>query len=138
MLVGASRGGTQIDLDGKREAWAVLDTLLGIAEPGAILVEEAAADLPRPPLRPRARRAARARRGPCTGWSRPSGWAPGLGRRTPTFVGRARELGLLWSRLEDALRGHGQVVGLLGEAGIGKSRLLHEFRERSSASPSVA
>ena len=59
----------------------------------------------------------------------------GLGRRAPAFVGRARELGLLWSRLEDALRGHGQVVGLLGEAGIGKSRLLHEFRERLLGEP---
>ncbi|MGH7357729.1 MAG: ATP-binding protein, partial [Candidatus Rokuibacteriota bacterium] len=59
----------------------------------------------------------------------------GRGRRAPAFVGRARELGLLWSRLEDALRGHGQVLGLLGEAGIGKSRLLHEFRERLLGEP---
>src|SRR5262245_36782672 len=43
VLVGASRGGAQIDLEGKREAWTVLDTLLGMAEGGAILVEEAAA-----------------------------------------------------------------------------------------------
>ena len=59
----------------------------------------------------------------------------GRGRRPRRSSAAARELGLLWSRLEDALRGHGQVVGLLGEAGIGKSRLLHEFRERLLGEP---
>ncbi|MGH7433907.1 MAG: ATP-binding protein, partial [Candidatus Methylomirabilales bacterium] len=45
------------------------------------------------------------------------------------FVGRRHELELLQSRLAAALRGHGQVVGIGGEAGIGKSRLLFEFRQ---------
>jgi tetratricopeptide (TPR) repeat protein len=134
VLVGSSRGGIQVDLDGKREAWTALDAVLGLAEPGAILVEEAAAafiarhfDL--------APAGSAATTGPvqrlvATDWP-----GAGRGRRAPTFVGRARELGLLWSRLEDALRGHGQVVGLLGEAGIGKSRLLHEFREQLLGEP---
>jgi DNA-binding NtrC family response regulator/tetratricopeptide (TPR) repeat protein len=134
VLVGSSRGGAQIDLDGKREAWTVLDTLLGLAEPGAILVEEAAAAfLARHfDLAPVGGAGAI---GPVHRLVAPERPGSGRGRRPPTFVGRARELGLLWSRLEDALRGHGQVVGLLGEAGIGKSRLLHEFRERLLGDP---
>ena len=134
VLVGSSRGGAQIDLDGKREAWTVLDALLGLAEPGAILVEEAAAAfLARHfELAPVGGAGAAGPVHRLVAAERPGS---GRGRRPPMFVGRARELGLLWSRLEDALRGHGQVVGLLGEAGIGKSRLLDEFRERLLAEP---
>ena len=46
--------------------------------------------------------------------------------RSP-FVGRAHELAILHERLAQAERGQGQVVGITGEAGIGKSRLLAEF-----------
>jgi transcriptional regulator with AAA-type ATPase domain/tetratricopeptide (TPR) repeat protein len=52
----------------------------------------------------------------------------GFGRRRSRFVGRRGELELLGSRLESALGGHGQVVGIGGDAGMGKSRLLFEFR----------
>lgn len=44
------------------------------------------------------------------------------------FVGRERELGILSECFEKAKAGHGQVVFLTGEPGIGKSRLLYEFR----------
>lgn len=46
------------------------------------------------------------------------------------FVGRERELALLQAGLEQALQGHGQVISLIGEAGIGKSRLLDEWCQR--------
>jgi DNA-binding SARP family transcriptional activator len=42
---------------------------------------------------------------------------------TPLF-GRQAELGRLRESLDEALRGHGRVVTVLGEAGIGKTRLL--------------
>jgi tetratricopeptide (TPR) repeat protein len=45
------------------------------------------------------------------------------------FVGRRQELDLLKSRLASARAGRGQIVGIVGEAGIGKSRLLYEFRQ---------
>jgi class 3 adenylate cyclase/tetratricopeptide (TPR) repeat protein len=45
------------------------------------------------------------------------------------FVGRERELGVLSDLLEQAERGRGQVVGIVGEPGVGKSRLLYEFRQ---------
>jgi class 3 adenylate cyclase/tetratricopeptide (TPR) repeat protein len=44
------------------------------------------------------------------------------------LVGRARELDMLRDRFREARSGRGQVVFVAGEAGIGKSRLLLEFR----------
>src|SRR5438128_2277903 len=44
------------------------------------------------------------------------------------FVGRAQELRVLSGYCEQAQHGRGQVVFVSGEAGIGKSRLLLEFR----------
>ncbi len=44
------------------------------------------------------------------------------------LVGRERELGLLHDRLARARDGHGQVVAIIGEPGIGKSRIIYEFR----------
>jgi len=43
------------------------------------------------------------------------------------FVGRARELSELWAIAGLARAGAGQLVTIMGEPGIGKSRLLHEF-----------
>jgi class 3 adenylate cyclase len=42
------------------------------------------------------------------------------------FVGRQTELVALQQALERAVAGHGQVVALVGEAGVGKSRLVYE------------
>ncbi|VVN30851.1 hypothetical protein PS862_01586 [Pseudomonas fluorescens] len=47
------------------------------------------------------------------------------------FVGRQVELDHLHQALDQAKAGHGQVVAVAGEAGVGKSRLFHEFKERS-------
>jgi class 3 adenylate cyclase/tetratricopeptide (TPR) repeat protein len=46
------------------------------------------------------------------------------------FVGRERELQILCECFEKTQGGHGQVVFVVGEAGIGKSRLLLEFHRR--------
>ncbi|MGH3116494.1 MAG: AAA family ATPase [Gaiellales bacterium] len=43
------------------------------------------------------------------------------------FVGRASELQQLTQALERTAAGHGQTVAVVGEAGLGKSRLLWEF-----------
>ena len=51
------------------------------------------------------------------------------------FVGRQGELGLLLSRSERAIDGEGQVVTIIGEAGIGKSRLVRHFHDAIAGTP---
>jgi class 3 adenylate cyclase len=46
------------------------------------------------------------------------------------LTGRDQEIALLMDRWEQAREGMGQVVLLLGEPGVGKSRLVHTMKER--------
>jgi class 3 adenylate cyclase len=50
-----------------------------------------------------------------------------LKRPSSPLVGRAAELGQACAAVARALAGRGSIVGLVGEAGIGKSRLLAEI-----------
>jgi class 3 adenylate cyclase len=45
------------------------------------------------------------------------------------FIGRERELELLLDGLERSKAGRGQAFSIVSEAGVGKSRLLYEFRK---------
>ena len=66
--------------------------------------------------------------------------ASGGGRRgaarvlTP-LVGREDELALLTRRWSRAIEGEGQFVQIVGEPGIGKSRLIEEFRGKLAETP---
>jgi len=107
------------------------------ATPGTILVAEATHQLVEPYVRsesmgslclkgitapvPAYRLAARRRR---------SRFEASTERGLTALAGRTRELALLEERFARAARGNGQVVGIVGEPGAGKSRLLHEFRTR--------
>jgi class 3 adenylate cyclase/tetratricopeptide (TPR) repeat protein len=55
--------------------------------------------------------------------------ARGLSR----FVGREDETAVLEAALRRAVEGRGGVVGIVAEAGVGKSRLCYEFIERTRA-----
>lgn len=55
--------------------------------------------------------------------------ARGLSR----FVGRRAEMDVLEACLERALAGQPQIVGIVGEPGVGKSRLCHELAARCRA-----
>lgn len=46
------------------------------------------------------------------------------------YIGREKELAALHTRLLLTIRGKGQLVTIRGAAGIGKSRLLHEFQHQ--------
>jgi class 3 adenylate cyclase len=66
--------------------------------------------------------------------------ASGGGRRagqrhlTPP-VGRDEEIGMLMRRWERARQGDGQLVTIVGEPGLGKSRLIEEFHARLRETP---
>jgi len=128
-------GRAQIDGDAKRRATMVLEELRARAEPDAIVVSETARSF-------LGRRFDFAE--PADGDTRPTGgcrllgYQPhrfGVGGHPGPFVGRDQELGILRSRWQDAVQGRGQLVALVGEPGIGKSRLLFEFRRARGDEP---
>ena len=51
------------------------------------------------------------------------------GRRLSPLTGRTDQFSALSLELENTMKGDGRVVGVIGEAGIGKSRLCFEFAE---------
>ena len=112
--------------------------LQGIAEPGEILVSESTSRLAQGYVRQEALQPVQVK-----GKTEPVPLYKVIGalpRRSPVirrgertlsqFVGRERELALLDERFEQVKSGHGQIVGIVAEAGQGKSRLLYEFRQR--------
>ena len=112
-----------IDQDASRRAAAALDELEPIAS-GEIGVTEPAVEfllrhfeVAQPP-------GARPGRHRLVGrWGAP-------GRAHPVaFIGRHPEIEALRGLLDQAMLGHGQIVNLVGEPGIGKSRLIQEFQQ---------
>ncbi len=57
-------------------------------------------------------------------WREQTSWD---GRPKAPLIGRESELALLRTYLDRATAGQGKVVGIMGEAGMGKSRLLQAF-----------
>ena len=57
------------------------------------------------------------------------------GANPRALVGRVHELGILTERWAIARQGRGQAVQIVGEAGIGKSRLVEAFLEQLDIEP---
>jgi class 3 adenylate cyclase/tetratricopeptide (TPR) repeat protein len=108
------------------------------AEPGTILVSEAtrllAQDYAR--VEPVGPLILKGKPEPITAYRllgvshRRSGLRESTSPRAAVFVNRESELAILNNFLRQVESGHGQAVGLVGEPGIGKSRLLAEFRRQ--------
>ncbi len=117
----------RVDHAAKREAWRQLEAFMPDAEAGTVLASEAT----RPFLERRfVLSTGTAGSGHAGMAYRLVGLEPtglGLGARLTPFVGRGRELEQFAQALEQAETGHGQVVAVVGEPGVGKSRLLWEF-----------
>jgi len=107
-----------------------------LAQAGAILLGEATADLVKRDLiaEPLGRHLLKGRTDPVSvygvvGLRRRRSVLELLGDRSLSlFVGRQRELDTMLELFAEVARGRGQVVGIVGDAGIGKSRLLFELR----------
>ena len=127
VLLGRFDGAARIDYAAKRDAWAALEAFMGSAEPGTVLVSEAT----RPFLERHFALASFTAGDATVGTVHRLSGLPrsglGAGERLTPFVARGRELEHLAEALEHAVDGHGQVVGVIGEPGIGKSRLFWEF-----------
>ena len=67
---------------------------------------------------------------------RPSGGGRRVGARTQTrLVGREDDLDVLVKRWQRTQAGDGQFIQIVGEPGLGKSRLIDEFRGRLAETP---
>ena len=127
VLIGRGGPRTEIDAGAKRAQWPVLDQLLEGAAPGETVASgEAGTFLERrfELVQVDGQVNGRAPVYRLTGQEQ-RGLGP-WGAMT-RFVGRREELEVLRSRLATARGGRGQVMAIVGEAGVGKSRLVYEF-----------
>ncbi|HEU4369878.1 MAG TPA: sigma 54-interacting transcriptional regulator [Methylomirabilota bacterium] len=130
VLVGAAGGTADLDMDERHDLWPVLDELVERAPLQSIVVTEAAAAFLRRRFELAAGLGPVAGREPTQTLVGRRRTGVGMGGRVNEFVGRHHELQLLESRLAAVRRGQGQLIGIAGDAGIGKSRLLDETRRR--------
>ena len=126
LMLALYRSGRQAHaLEVYRETRRVLIEQLGI-EPGRELQDLEAAILRHDPVldAPAGASAASAQ----SAATKPAAQVPAI-----AFVGRERELGELIAGLEDACAGRGRLFLLVGEPGIGKSRLAEELISQAEA-----
>ena len=125
-LVGRLGDTVEIDSTARREAQTVLDALTSAAGAGSIVVSPAAASFLAGGFNLQRPQSSAANEPALLLGLRESD-------RAAAFVGRRRELGFLEERFALAEDGQGQLLILVGEAGIGKSRLVREFRRSLGA-----
>jgi two-component system, NtrC family, response regulator AtoC len=115
---------THVDMESRSQIWQTLDTLVGGAGNGDVLVSESITEALRTTFHLRA--VGPEHDGACVllDAERAAPWSLG----PSAFVGRGSEMAMLQGRLEQARTVCSQVVGIAGDPGIGKSRLLFEFR----------
>jgi class 3 adenylate cyclase/tetratricopeptide (TPR) repeat protein len=57
----------------------------------------------------------------------------GLAGLSAPLIGREQQMQVLWSGYEQLKQGRGQIISVIGEAGLGKSRLIDEFSQALQA-----
>ncbi len=135
VVVGAIGDNLRMDYTAVGDTTHLAARLQQLAEPGAILISDATARLVEgyallerlgpAEIRGRAQPViVHALVGPGSRRSRLDETGHGLSR----FVGRDRELATLTGLLGHVEQGDGQVAGIVGEPGVGKSRLILEMR----------
>jgi transcriptional regulator with AAA-type ATPase domain/tetratricopeptide (TPR) repeat protein len=128
VLVSQLQGTASIDLEGKREAWKAIEALVGLDQLDTIAVSEVSAPFLERRFEFTSASPVTANAVPFRRLTRrePTGFGLG-GRPLSRFVGRDAELRLVTDRLASAARGQGQVIGIVGEPGVGKSRFMYEL-----------
>jgi transcriptional regulator with AAA-type ATPase domain/tetratricopeptide (TPR) repeat protein len=128
LMVGRVNGLAQINLEDKRATETTLAAIGDVGQANSILISAAAA-----PFLERRFELARdvpveGGAGPLYRLTRPERTGFGLGGRAlAQFVGRQRELAVVGDQLGQAERDRGQIVAVVGEPGVGKSRLVYEL-----------
>jgi adenylate cyclase len=121
-LVGVNNTRAELDVDARRDAWNVLDTVIGSCPPIAVVTSQTAESFLNRRFKltpvPRAGGAYR-----LVGLLR-TGEQAGQAQ----FIGRSAELDVLLQKLASARAGHGQIVAISGDPGIGKSSLAGQLR----------
>jgi class 3 adenylate cyclase/tetratricopeptide (TPR) repeat protein len=141
VVVGSIGDNLRMDYSAIGDTTNLASRLQGVAEPGAILISESTSRLVHGAIRLEALQPVEVK-----GKTEPVPIYKVVGtlpRRSPIvsrsertlsqFVGRERELATLEALFAQAEAGQGHVVGVVAEAGSGKSRLLYEFRQRLHA-----
>lgn len=125
IMAGWIGSGVQLDAERKQQLRGVLEALLETGEADTIALSATAARV----FERRFEVTFSGESGSDVKTYRLVGRERAAGRRRLTrFIGRDAELRFLRDRLAAAVSGRGQVVAVSGEPGIGKSRLLDEFR----------
>ncbi|HET7875100.1 MAG TPA: sigma 54-interacting transcriptional regulator, partial [Methylomirabilota bacterium] len=125
-------GSAELDEEGRRRAAGALESLLAEAPPDSAVVSTQLAGALQTRFELSSSSASELAAGAAyrvVGRLQKAG-EPRENLLIPLFVGRQDELAILEAMLDQAAAGRGQVVGITGEPGIGKSRLLQEFHRR--------
>ncbi len=138
VVVGSIGDNLRMDYSAIGDTTNLASRLQGIAEPGELLISESMRRLVESEVRLQALPPVqvKGKTEPVTPYKaigtlpRRSPVVSRADRKLSTFVGRERELAVLDELFEQVEAGQGQVVGIVAEAGGGKSRVIYEFRQR--------
>ncbi len=120
-VVGRHASTPVIGIDGQAATWSILETLVSADVSDAIF-----ASGPTVPFLRRRFALERVDDHERNAWQVLRAEELPAGSNVTRFVGRTVELSLLQQAASLAEGRHGQIVGIVGEAGVGKSRLIHE------------
>jgi transcriptional regulator with AAA-type ATPase domain/tetratricopeptide (TPR) repeat protein len=127
--IGQIGGVLRVDHAAKRVAWDQFEAFMARAEPGTVLVSGAMCPFLERRFVLVHGTGGDVVAGPVCRLVGLERTGLGLGERLTPFVARSLELDQLTRALEQAQTSHGQVVAVVGEPGVGKSRLIWEFIE---------